>query len=533
MNNTTTKTNGNRNRDEGLAVTKGVVLLGTVNTMSILGSLGEQALREHGIDQVDPEKWYPHYIRSDMQELPFSQYGEASLINFGWEMIFADGVLSMWNGLLIKNRAVDDSYQMRDMSEFIPLYMKSFTELQSSIIKGKYQGYGGRVKQIKKDQYEVVLSTIAPIRHEAFHRTVFLGQLLRYGGGIFLPKIRFLAEKSDEGPDWSDCVYSLEIERIELNKSSREILLEERFLARTALMTKMFKKSEEHSAKLEGLSGQLGKFVPPQIHEAMVVGNYDTEIATRRKKLTIFFSDIKNFTSTSEGLQPEDLTKYLNEYFSEMTTIALQCGATIDKYIGDAMMVFFGDPDSQGERNDARNCVEMALKMQERMLELQESWRNSGFANPFEIRMGINTGYCNVGNFGSDQRLTYTIIGGEVNVAQRLEANADAGGILMSYESYAHAQDMIEVNELEAIKMKGINRDIKTFSVISRRKQIEGQTSDGVDANSETSQELPHTSSGLTDRVAKLEKDVEKIVDMVSKINENVDGLTKMGGSNN
>ena len=90
--------------------------------------------------------------------------------------------------------------------------------------------------------------------------------------------------------------------------------------------------------------------MPPQIHDSLFSGNFDDQIATRRKKLTIFFSDIKNFTSTSEGLQPEDLTKYLNEYFSEMTTIAINCGATIDKYIGDAMMVFFGDPDSLGER---------------------------------------------------------------------------------------------------------------------------------------------------------------------------------------
>ena len=195
----------------------------------------------------------------------------------------------------------------------------------------------------------------------------------------------------------------------------------------------------------------------------MLAGNYDKRITTRRKKLTIFFSDIKNFTATSEGLQPEDLTKFLNEYFSEMTNIAIACGATIDKYIGDAMMVFFGDTETQGERKDARACVEMALKMQERMIQLKKKWKKEGFADPFRVRIGINTGYCNVGNFGSDQRLTYTIIGGEVNVAQRLEEGADADGILLSYESYAHAEDMIEVEKRQAIKMKGIYRDIKSF----------------------------------------------------------------------
>ena len=142
------------------------------------------------------------------------------------------------------------------------------------------------------------------------------------------------------------------------------------------------------------LSKQLAKYLPPQIHEALLGGDYDTAIATRRKKLTIFFSDIINFTSTSEGLQPEDLTRFLNEYFSEMTSIALKYGATIDKYIGDAMMLFFGDTDSKGEKEDARACVKMAIKMQQRMLQLQKKWRNQGFSDPFRVRIGINTGYC-------------------------------------------------------------------------------------------------------------------------------------------
>ena len=230
--------------------------------------------------------------------------------------------------------------------------------------------------------------------------------------------------------------------------------------------------SEMQREKIENISAQLSKYIPPQIHDALFAGKYDTEIKTQRRKLTVFFSDIKNFTSTSENLQPEDLTKYLNEYFSEMTKIALNHGATIDKYIGDAMMVFFGDPETKGEREDARACVEMALKMQERMGELREKWLHEGFADPFEVRIGINTGYCNVGNFGSDQRLTYTIIGGEVNVAARLESAAEANGILMSYETYAHVQDMVEVEQKEAIKMKGINREIKIYAVEGRKEIV-------------------------------------------------------------
>jgi class 3 adenylate cyclase len=227
---------------------------------------------------------------------------------------------------------------------------------------------------------------------------------------------------------------------------------------------------DQRKTELESLSTQLAKYLPPQIHEALFAGNYDTRIATKRKKLTVFFSDIKGFTQTSENLQPEALTEYLNEYFSEMTQIALEHGATIDKYMGDAMMVFFGDPETRGVRDDARACVEMALHMLERLAQLQQRWRASGFDNPFEIRIGINTGYCNVGNFGSEQRLSYTIIGGEVNLAQRLESHADVGGILMSYETWVHVQDMVDAEPRGAMEMKGIARNVQTYGVKGRKR---------------------------------------------------------------
>ena len=263
---------------------------------------------------------------------------------------------------------------------------------------------------------------------------------------------------------------------------------------------------QKQKEDIEKLSSKLGKYLPPQIHKALFSGQFDTGIATKRKKLTIFFSDIKNFTSSSEGLQPEDLTRYLNEYFSEMTDIALNHGATIDKYIGDAMMVFFGDPESKGEREDARACVNMALKMQRKIKNLQSKWRNEGFYEPFQIRMGINTGYCNVGNFGSEQRLTYTIIGGEVNIAQRLEAAAPSDGILLSYESYAHAQDIVEVEELSSITMKGINREIKVFSVISDFK------SKKLSKDKDEVSSVKSKKDTLESRIDKLEKLVANLV---------------------
>jgi len=225
------------------------------------------------------------------------------------------------------------------------------------------------------------------------------------------------------------------------------------------------KELDDKNTMLNGLSRKLSKYLSPQIYENIFSGASDVVLRTDRKKLTVFFSDIKDFTQTTGDLQPEDLAYILNEYFSEMSQIALQYGATIDKFIGDAMLLFFGDPQSKGVVEDARLCVRMSIAMQRRMRDLQEVWKAKGFTKPLQMRIGINTGFCNVGNFGSNERMDYTIIGGEVNLAARLESQAYPDGILISYETYAHVKDIVEVEERPSLVAKGISRDVRPFAV--------------------------------------------------------------------
>lgn len=222
---------------------------------------------------------------------------------------------------------------------------------------------------------------------------------------------------------------------------------------------------EESNSFLATVSLKISKYLSPQVYRSIFSGERDATLTTERKKLTIFFSDIKDFTVTSERLQPEELTELLNEYFTEMSAIAEQYGATVDKFIGDAILVFFGDPETKGAREDARACVQMAVAMQRRMGELRQRWRRRGIEQPFHTRMGINTGYCNVGNFGSNDRMDYTIIGAEANLAARLEEIAEPGGIVMSYENYVHAEDLVEAQKLPPISLKGISREIVPYSV--------------------------------------------------------------------
>ena len=131
------------------------------------------------------------------------------------------------------------------------------------------------------------------------------------------------------------------------------------------------------------------------------------------------------------------------------------------------MLIFFGDPESKGDRADAQACLRMAWHMRGRLLELNAKWRVSGIEQPFKSRIGINSGYCDVGNFGSADRMDYTIIGAEANLAARLQSIAEPGEIVMSYETYALVSDIVNAHPLPAITMNGISRAIVPYSVDS------------------------------------------------------------------
>jgi class 3 adenylate cyclase len=232
-----------------------------------------------------------------------------------------------------------------------------------------------------------------------------------------------------------------------------------------AIINGMNTELETANEFLASLSMKISRYLSPQIYKSIFSGQKDVTIHTERKKLTIFFSDIKDFTATTERLQPEQITELLNEYFTEMSSIALARGGTVDKFVGDAMLVFFGDPETKGDAEDARACLRMAIEMQHRIASLNAKWRNSGIEHPFRVRMGINTGFCNVGNFGSNDRMDYTIIGAEANLAARLQSIAEPGQIVISYETYAFVRDSVIVRALPPITMKGISREVVPYLV--------------------------------------------------------------------
>ena len=223
---------------------------------------------------------------------------------------------------------------------------------------------------------------------------------------------------------------------------------------------------EKKSKEVEAISTKLSKYLSPQIHEQIFSGKQDAEVKSNRKKLTMFFSDIVGFTSISDELESEEITNLLNFYLNEMSNIALEYGGTIDKYIGDGLMIFFGDPDTLGVEEDAKKCVEMAISMQKKMNELTGYWgKTFGLKKELQVRIGINTGFCTVGNFGSNDRLDYTAVGSAVNLASRLESAATPGAIMVSEETYLLVKQYFSFKDPKEIEIKGLLRKVKLYEL--------------------------------------------------------------------
>jgi adenylate cyclase len=216
---------------------------------------------------------------------------------------------------------------------------------------------------------------------------------------------------------------------------------------------------------------KLSRYVPPTVWNAINQGR-EASLKTERKRVTVFFSDIQGFSALSEELEAETLTELLNQYLTEMVKIASQYRGTIDKFMGDGMMVLFGDTNSEGLKADCLRCIAMAVSMRKRMSELETLWFNKGVKKPLRIRMGINTGYCTVGSFGTSDYMDYTVLGTHVNLASRLESAADPGEILISHETWSLIKDVVMCRDKGEIRAKGFSHPIKVYQVVDFRKDL-------------------------------------------------------------
>jgi len=218
---------------------------------------------------------------------------------------------------------------------------------------------------------------------------------------------------------------------------------------------------ESKVAELERTS-RLRRYLSPKLADSIVSGSRDVTLAPSRKFLTTFFSDVRGFTAAAEQMEPEELISELNEYFSEMTEIVFKHGGTLDKYVGDAVMVFFGDPIPQDDH--AERAVLMALEMLERMRALEDHWYRR-YDQIFEVGMGIATGWVTVGDIGSPARTDYTVLGNQVNLASRLADKASARQILVTERTMVAVEHLVDGTLVDEIELKGISRPIKIYEI--------------------------------------------------------------------
>lgn len=218
------------------------------------------------------------------------------------------------------------------------------------------------------------------------------------------------------------------------------------------------------------IKGMFSQYVNATIVDELIDDPDKLRLGGERKNLTVFFSDIAGFSTFSENKEPEELINFLNEYLSEMTKVVFETKGTLDKYVGDAVMAFWGAPISFS--NHAEMACRAALQMQRKIRELQEKWKQEG--QPLiESRMGINTGDMVVGNVGGSQKFDYTVMGDNVNLASRLEGANKAYGthIMISESTYEEVKNLFITRELDAIVVKGRTKPVIVYELIAEKEE--------------------------------------------------------------
>jgi adenylate cyclase len=223
-----------------------------------------------------------------------------------------------------------------------------------------------------------------------------------------------------------------------------------------------------------------GRYVAPGVVD-QVLSRGDATLGGVKRKVTIFFSDLKGFTTLSERTDPDVLVNLLNEYFDAMTRVVLEAEGTLDKYIGDAILAFWGDPVPHAD--DAARACRAALEQTRRLKALWPSWDARGLPR-LDMRIGIETGEAIVGNVGSELKLNYTVLGDAVNFASRLEAVNKLYGtrILIGENARREAGDAIEVRELDLLTVAGKTRPVRVYELLGMAGEVGAEVGAGFKA---------------------------------------------------
>jgi adenylate cyclase len=258
-----------------------------------------------------------------------------------------------------------------------------------------------------------------------------------------------------------------QIENLESELEDLKLLYENTMEHGTALEEQLVIQNQ----KIKTLRDKMRKYLSPQLYDALLGGTTDADTKKHtRTNLTVYYSDMVSFSGLTDEIEPELLSDILNTYLTRMSEIALSYGGTVDKFIGDAVVVFFGAPVFTNDVYHARQCALMALEMREELFRLQDKWRQK-LDRSLQIRAGIATGFCTVGNFGSENRMDYTIIGRAINLSNRLETLCPPDHIYISGATRALIEDEFETTFAGQHDLKGFHKPVDVWELIGTRKE--------------------------------------------------------------
>jgi class 3 adenylate cyclase len=224
------------------------------------------------------------------------------------------------------------------------------------------------------------------------------------------------------------------------------------------------------------LRNHLQRYLPRNIVSKIVDNNMNISMAGEEQECSILFADICGFTSMSERMKPSVIVRMLNEYLTVMTKVIFSYNGSVDKFIGDGIMAVFGVP--VVTPNHAMEAVLAALEMKKQAKSLRERFFKEFGIAAFNIRIGINTGKAIYGNFGSPQRMDFTVIGDSVNTASRLESTATPGTIIISQSTHDKVKHQIKATEFPPVKLKGKAEPVKVFEVYDKAEDHDIRTTE-------------------------------------------------------
>jgi class 3 adenylate cyclase len=222
---------------------------------------------------------------------------------------------------------------------------------------------------------------------------------------------------------------------------------------------------QEQVAQVERLA-RLKRFFSPQLAELIVTGGTDDPLRTHRREITVVFLDLRGFTAFAETAEPEEVMGVLREYHEAMGRLIVEHEGTLERFTGDGMMVFFNDPVPVD--NPAERAVRMSVAMRERVRELRAGWRKRG--HDLDLGVGIAQGYATIGAIGFEGRWDYGAIGTVTNLAARLCAEAQGGQILITSRVAAAVEELVDVEEVGALALRGLTRPVPTLNVAGLRR---------------------------------------------------------------